>query len=271
MIEKWLVDTHCHLDFNVFDVDRADIIRRAKEADVIRIINPGVDIATSKLALKLSEVFPEVFAAIGIHPNEIETFEVLKNGELISLLSNPKVVAVGEIGLDYYWNKSPKDLQRKAFEFQLKMASEAGLPVIIHNREATQDIKSILSSWAVELNANYPNLVKYPGVLHSFSGKIEDALQVVELGFLIGITGPVTFKKAIELQNLVTVIPLESLLVETDAPFLTPHPMRGKRNEPSYVKFTAEKIAELRGISYEQVAEVTTKNAFRLFRWREIF
>jgi TatD DNase family protein len=271
VIEKWLVDTHCHLDFNVFDVDRADIIRRAKEANVIRIINPGVDIATSKKALELSEVFPEIFTAAGIHPNELDTFEVLKDGELKSLLSHPKVVAIGEIGLDYYWNKSPKDLQRKAFEFQLKIASEAGLPVIVHNREATQDIIAILNSWDSDVKTNYPNLAKCPGVLHSFSGTIEDALHMVELGFLIGITGPVTFKKAIELQNLVRVVPLESLLIETDAPFLTPHPVRGKRNEPSYVKFIADKIAELRGISYEQVAEVTTKNAFRLFRWREIF
>ena len=271
MAAKWLVDTHCHLDFNVFNIDRAEVVDRARESGVIRIVNPGIDIPTSKLALELGAIYPEVYAAIGIHPNELQSLDVVRGGELEYLLTLPKVAAVGEIGLDYYWNKAPKNLQMKAFEMQLQFAAEAGLPAIVHNREASQDTLSILTSWHSGLKSAYPNLAKIPGVLHSFSGTIEDALCVVEMGFFIGITGPVTFKKAVELQNLVTVLPLESLLVETDAPFLTPHPMRGKRNEPSYVKITTEKIAELRGISYEQVAVVTSENAFRLFHWRETF
>ena len=271
MTAKGLVDTHCHLDFNVFNIDRAEVVVRARESGVIRIINPGIDISTSKLALELGAIYPEVYAAIGIHPNELQSLDVVHNGELEGFLTLPKVAAVGEIGLDYYWNKAPKNLQMKAFEMQLQFAAEAGLPVIVHNREASQDTLSILTSWHSGLKSDYPSLAKCPGVLHSFSGTIEEALYVVEMGFLIGITGPVTFKKAVDLQNLVTVLPLESLLVETDAPFLTPHPMRGKRNEPSNVKITTEKIAELRGISFEQVAVVTTENAFRLFHWREPF
>jgi TatD DNase family protein len=268
---KWLVDTHCHLDFNVFNIDRTEVVVRAREAGVIRIVNPGIDLSTSKLALELGTIYPEVCAAVGIHPNELQSLDVFRDGELKELIAHPKVAAVGEIGLDYYWNKAPKDLQTSAFESQLEFAAEAELPVIVHNREASQDTIAILKIWHSGLKSTCPNLAKCPGVLHSFSGKIEEALNVVEMGFLIGITGPVTFKKAIGLQSLVTVLPLESLLVETDAPFLTPHPMRGKRNEPSYVKIITEKIAELRGISYEQVAEATTKNAFRLFHWRELF
>ena len=271
MSRHWLVDTHCHLDFNAFNIDRAEVIGRAREAGLVRVIDPGIDIPTSKTALELAEQFSVVYAAVGIHPNEVQSMDVFQGGLLESFLAHAKVVAVGEIGLDYFRDRTPRDLQVKAFEKQLELASEAGLPVIVHNREASQDILEILSAWQTGLKSTNPDLANRPGVLHSFSGTIEEALRVVEMGFLIGITGPVTFRKAIDLQSLVSVLPLECLLVETDAPFLTPHPWRGKRNEPSYVKYTAEKIANLRGVEFEKVAEITTAKAFRLFNWREPF
>jgi TatD DNase family protein len=266
-----LVDTHCHLDFHVFNLDRDEVVRRAREAGVIRIVNPGIDITTSELALELVAEFSEVYAAVGIHPNELKTMEIFHGGVLKELLGCPKVVAVGEIGLDYYREKSSRNLQVRAFELQLQYACEGNLPVIIHNREASEDILSVLKSWHSGLKSSNPTLAKNPGVLHSFSGTIEEAISFVEMGFLIGITGPVTFKNAKEIQNIVSELPIESLLIETDAPFLTPHPWRGKRNEPAYVRITCERIAELRETHFELVAEKTSENAFRLFQWRETF
>lgn len=268
MSQQGLVDSHCHLDFNVFNIDRAEVIGRAREAGLVRMINPGIDIPTSKTALGLAGQYPEVYAAVGIHPNEVQSLDFDQDGILRHFLEQDKVVAIGEIGLDYFRQRTARDLQVKAFEVQLELASEASLPVIVHNREASQDILEILTTWQASLKLSDPVLASCPGVLHSYSGTIEEAWQAIEMGFLIGITGPVTFKKAVDLQYLVSILPLESLIVETDAPFLTPHPWRGKRNEPSYVRYTAEKIANLRGDSFEHVAEVTTANAFRLFHGR---
>jgi TatD DNase family protein len=266
-----LVDSHCHLDFDVFHVDRDEVVNRAREAGVTRIVNPGVDIETSEAVVKLAEKIPELYAAVGIHPNEVQSLAEILDGTLEHLLSKPKVTAIGEIGLDYYRERTAKDLQIKAFEGQLNLAKETGLPVIVHNRAATEDTLQILSAWVAGLRVTKPDLARRPGVLHSFSGTLDEAEQAVDMGFLIGITGPVTFPKAVELQQIVSILPLESLLVETDAPFLTPHPWRGKRNEPGYVKYTVEKIAGLREIDFEQVAEKTTANAIRIFGWGEPF
>lgn len=249
-------------------MDRAEVIDRARKAGLVRVVNPGVDLSTSKAALDLAAQYPEVYAAVGIHPNEVQSMGMYEDEILRQYLEQDKVVAVGEIGLDYFRQRTVRDLQVKAFDAQLELASEASLPVIIHNREASQDILEILTVWRAGLKLSNPNLASRAGVLHSFSGKIDEAWKAIEMGFLIGITGPVTFKKAVDLQNLVSILPLESLLVETDAPFLTPHPLRGNRNEPSYVRYTADKIANLRGDSFEHVAEVTTANAFRLFHGR---
>lgn len=271
MSPRRLVDSHCHLDFNVFYNDRDEVVDRAREAGVARIVDPGVDLATSEAVVKLAEKIPEVYAAVGIHPNEVRSLDEIKDGTLEHLLKKPKVAAIGEIGLDYFRERTEKDLQIKAFEAQLDLAEETGLPVIVHNRAATEDILHILSAWTSRLRVTRPELARQPGVLHSFSGTLDEAEQAVHMGFLIGITGPVTFPKAIELQQLVSILPLESLLVETDAPFLTPHPWRGKRNEPGYVKYTVEKIAGLRNIDFEQVAEITTANAIQIFGLGEPF
>lgn len=266
-----LVDTHCHLDFTVFEADRAEVVERAREAGVVRIINPGIDLPTSEFAVNLASRFVEVYAAVGVHPNEVLSVGEFREESFTTLLEDEKVVAIGEIGLDYYWQTTPAELQRRTFAAQLELAAQRGLPVIVHNRDAIQDVLSMLRDWQSDWRKNHPDLSKHAGVLHSFSGTIEEAEQAVDMGFLIGITGPVTYKKAFRLQHLVTVLPLECLLVETDAPFMTPLPFRGKRNEPSYVRFTASKIAEVRGIDFEQVAEVTTANARRLFFRRESF
>lgn len=271
MSQQALVDTHCHLDFNVFNIDRTDVIDRAREAGVERMINPGIDLPTSRTAMELASQYPEVYAAVGVHPNEADSLDFLRNGFLSDYLKQDKVVAVGEIGLDFYRQHTPHDLQVKAFEGQLELSAQASLPVIVHNRDAGKEVLEILTTWQAGLRGSNPDLAKRPGVLHSFSGSIDEAWQALELGFLIGITGPVTFKNAVYLQRLVSIIPLDGLLVETDAPFLTPHPLRGKRNEPAYVRYTVEKIANLRGESVEHVAKVTTANAFRLFQWSKLF
>jgi len=255
------------LDFNVFNIDRAEVIGRAREAGVIKIVNPGIDFSTSKIALELTEQFPEVYAAVGIHPNDVQSLDFIREGVLEIYLEHRNVVAVGEIGLDFYRERTAKNLQVKAFEAQLELASKAGLPVIVHNREASQDILEILGTWQSSLKSINPDLAKRPGVLHSFSGTIEEALRAIEMGFLIGITGPVTFKKAANLQNLVTVLPLECILVETDAPFLTHHPHRGERNEPALVRYVLNKIAEIFDLPDTTVASITTANASRIFHW----
>ena len=270
MSQQGLVDSHCHLDFNVFNIDRTEVINRAREAGIVRMINPGIDLLTSQTALELADQFPEVYAGVGVHPNEVQSLDFIQSGILGHYLEHEKVIAVGEIGLDYYRQRTPRDIQVKAFEAQLELAAQASLPVIVHNRDAGQELLEILATWQAGLKLSNPDLASRPGVLHSFSGTIDEAWRTIELGFLVGITGPVTFKKAVDLQHLVSLLPLESLLVETDAPFLTPHPWRGKRNEPAYVRYTAEKIADLRGESFELIAQVTTANANRLFHWREL-
>ena len=215
----------------------------------------------------MAEATPEVFAAVGIHPNDALTFEAGTIGELRKLLASPKVRAVGEIGLDYYRDRAPKDIQMVVFRQQLALAEEAGLPVIIHNRNASSDLLEVLEDWHAELVKSNPILAENPGVLHSFSASPEIAQRAMAINFFIGITGPVTFKNAPELQELVSTLPLDCLLIETDAPFLTPHPHRGKRNEPADVRYTAEKIASLKNLPFAMVAETTTQNAGRLFHW----
>lgn len=262
-----LVDTHCHLDFYRFDEDRDQVISRAGQAGVIKLLNPGITVESSNAALKLADRHPEVYAAVGVHPNDGSSW----NKDTISLLrelaSHPKVLAIGEIGLDYYRDYTPRQLQRQIFQEQLALAAELNLPVIIHSRDAMSDVLEILAGWQKSLQDSGSELAERPGVLHSFSGDEQEAKRTCELNFLIGITGPVTFNNATSLQKLVTSQPLSSILIETDAPFLTPHPFRGKRNEPARVKLVAEKIAQLHQEAYNTVAKITTGNAARLFGW----
>lgn len=253
-----LIDSHCHLDFVRFDEDRDAVVQRALNAGVTRIIVPALDLNNCRAVLKLADRYEGVFAAVGIHPNSSAGWQDNWIGVLRDLAQHDKVVAIGEIGLDYYWDKSPKPVQHRAFGLQLELAAELELPVIVHNRESNADVISLLA-------ASPLNGVEKPGVLHSFAADWQTAVSALKMGFYLGFTGPVTFKKAEKLREMAGQVPLDRLLVETDAPFLTPHPYRGKRNEPAYVAYVAERIAEVRGMETAVLAQQTTTNALRLF------
>ncbi len=257
-----LVDSHCHLDSERYDADRGDVIARAREAGVVAIINPAVDLKNSALVCDLAGAEPLVFAAVGVHPNSTADFAPSQLAALRALAGREKVVAIGEIGLDYYRDWSPPDRQRRALVAHLGLAAELGLPVIIHNREATDDLLKALADWVSGLGEP---LRDRPGVLHSWSAPPEAADWALDLGFFIGFTGPVTFKGAKELRRIAADVPADRLLVETDGPFLTPHPHRGQRNEPAYVRVVADAIAAVRGVSVDDIARQTTVNARRLF------
>jgi len=261
-----LVDTHCHLDFDAFDSDRLDVIQRAQQAGLTRIVNPGIDIENCQAILSLCETNTILYAAVGIHPNSALTWGPETLTQLRKLAQHPKVVAMGEIGLDFYRDRASKEMQLSVFREQLALAGEFGLPVIVHSRQAEAETLDILTEWA----AQEGNRSRPPGVLHSFGGDELIARRAIHENFLIGITGPVTFRNADNLQHMVASLPLTSLLVETDAPFLAPHPHRGKRNEPAYVRLVADKIAELKNIPVERVLDITTENAERLFHWRSV-
>jgi TatD DNase family protein len=259
-----LIDTHCHLNFQSYQDDLDQVMERAAEAGVTRVINPGIDVATSREALRLAAQYPGVFAAVGVHPNSTADFDHTMLDEIESLAKQGKVVAIGEIGLDYHWDKSPKDKQAAAFEAQLALAARLGLPVIIHNREASEDVIAILETWARDLP---PSLRERPGVLHSFSAPPAIAERAIAIGFLLGFTGPITYKNADELRRIATSVPIEHIVVETDGPFLTPAPHpRKHRNEPAYIPLSVERLAALRQVSSEAMGAATTANAIRLFR-----
>ncbi len=262
-----LTDTHSHLDFEVFDEDRDEVLERAWAAGLERILIPGIDLRATADILELIAGAPNLYAAAGVHPNSAMTWDENSRQVLLELAQNPKVVAIGEIGLDYYRDWAPKSIQIPVFTAQLDLARELNLPVIIHNREATDDLLEILSVWHANLVKSGTELADRPGVLHSFSGNYDQARQAIALGFFIGLTGPVTFKNAPVLQDLVAQIPLDRLLIETDSPFLSPHPLRGRRNEPGNVRLIAEKIADLQKCPPAEVGRVTTANAERLFGW----
>jgi TatD DNase family protein len=269
-----LTDTHCHLDYNKFDPDRADVIQRATDSGLIRMLVPGLDQTSSVAAVRLAESTPSVFAAVGFHPTDLDKFSEEAFQEVKKLASHPKVVAVGEIGLDYYWVKESdrRAFQRETLKQQLQFAKEINKPVIIHMREendawfgeASQDLLKILEEWQKDLRGA---LAEKPGVLHSFNGDLETAQKALELNFFIGITGPVTYKNADKKREIIRQLPLDKILIETDAPFLAPVPFRGKRNEPAYVHHIADKIAEIHSKSPAEIAALTTANAARLFAW----
>jgi TatD DNase family protein len=253
-----LIDTHCHLDFERFDEDRDAVVQRAAAAGVRQIVVPALDLDNCRTVLTLAEKYEGVFAAVGIHPNSSAGWRDSWVGVLRDLAQHPKVVAIGEIGLDYYWDKSPKTVQHRALGMQLELAAELNLPVIIHNRESSADVIRLLSESPLVGRG-------IPGVLHSFAGDWETAVSALDLGYYLGFTGPVTFKKADDLREIAKKVPDDRILVETDAPFLTPHPYRGKRNEPAYVAYVAERLAKERGVETAVFAQQTTENARRLF------
>lgn len=262
-------DTHCHLDFEDYAPDRTEVIARAQDAGIRFVINPGIDISSSQSAFNLAEEFPGfIFPAAGIHPNYVGSVAADDLEQLVELTADHKFIAIGEIGLDYYRNFSDPAQQRKAFLAQLDSAAHLELPVIIHNREASQDVVSILSDWQRGLPDN-SRLKRYPGVLHSYSGTLDEAFEMVEINFMFGVGGPVTFQNAFERRTVVAGLPLEKILLETDAPFLTPHPHRGKRNEPAYIPLIAAEIAHLHSRSLEETGQITTQNAINLFNLGE--
>jgi TatD DNase family protein len=268
-----LTDTHAHLDSAKFDLDRANVLLRAEQAGLTRILVPGVTLASSRSAVVLAESHPMLFAAVGIHPTETDDFGASALDYLRKLAQSPRVKAIGEIGLDYYWDNAPHDRQQMILREQLALADELHLPVSIHFREkgdapdgpCAADLLKILDEWTGTLRRDLNPLTECPGVLHSFSGSAATARQAMHLHFSLGVTGPLTFQE--ERQELITLLPLESLLLETDSPYLAPAPQRSKRNEPAFVRHIADKIAILRSISVEQIAAVTAANAARLFSW----
>jgi TatD DNase family protein len=257
-----LTDTHCHLDFTDFDKDRSYVITRAQESGVERILIPGIDLKSSQSAVEIAKANRSIFASVGIHPSSANFYDHHVIGRLKELAKQPKVVAIGEIGLDYYRDRTTPGIQKKAFKAQLRLAEQEKLPVVVHTRNANSEDRTCIAD-TLEILAEFELI----GVLHSFSGNRSEAERALELGFYMGITGPVTYKSAVQLQKVVETLPLERLLIETDSPFLTPVPYRGKRNEPSNVKYIAEKISEIHNQSPDIVAEITAANAGRLFRW----
>lgn len=265
-----LIDTHCHLDFEDFDVDREKILDNARLTGITHIINPGIDIKSSEQIINLSQTIGLLYTAVGIHPNSrIEELEKVWFSRLKVLAVQPKVVAIGEIGLDYYRKSNSIDYQKNILKLQLTLANEMNLPVIIHNRQAGNDLIDILSDWSDRLKHENSLLQSSPGVLHSFSDDESIAQRAIDLGFYIGVSGPITFNSAKGLQSIISKISLEHLLLETDAPFLTPHPYRGERNEPANVIYIARKIAELKNLPLERVIKQTTLNAKSVFRLRD--
>ena len=251
------VDTHAHLYDEKFAGDLPETIARAEAAGVRQIISMGDTMAASEQVVAAAEEYPALYAAVGIHPESACALTDEACAQLLTWTKHPKVVAVGEIGLDYYWEKDPdiRALQRELFAAQLGVAREAGLPICIHDREAHGDTLAILQTEGKGL----------AGVLHCYSGSLEMARVLWKMGYCIGIDGPLTYKNAAKLPEIVREAPRESLLIETDSPYLAPVPLRGKRNEPAYVVFVAEKIAELRGETVEEVARYTTENARRIY------
>ncbi len=251
-----LFDTHVHLNADQFEDDMEEVIDRAKQAGVDYMVVVGFDRVTIPKAISIAESHENIYAAVGWHP--VDAIDMTEDDLkwIEELAAHPKVVAIGEMGLDYHWDKSPKEIQKEVFRKQIALAKKVKLPIIIHNREATEDIVEILQE---------ENAQEVGGIMHCFSSTPEIAEQCLEMNFYISLGGPVTFKNAKEPKEVAKVVPINKLLIETDCPYLAPHPYRGKRNEPAYVKLVAEKIAELKEMSLEELGEHTTKNAKKLF------
>ncbi|MEC1180637.1 TatD family hydrolase [Metasolibacillus meyeri] len=251
------IDTHVHLNADQYDDDLQQVIDRALEAKVEKMVVIGFDRKTIERAMALVEEHDFIYAVIGWHPVDAIDCTEKDLTWIEELAAHPKVVGIGETGLDYYWDKSPKDIQEFWFRKQIKLAQKLNLPIIIHNRDATGDVVRILRE---------ENAATVGGIMHCFGGSVETARECINMNFMISLGGPVTFKNARQPKEVAKEIPLEHLLIETDAPYLAPHPYRGKRNEPSYVPLVAEEIARQKELSLEEVANVTTANAIRFLK-----
>ncbi len=252
-----LVDTHVHLDMIDEGKHTSQVLERAGKCGVKTVISVGIDLESSRAAVDYSRRYPGAFAAVGIHPNDAKDFDTGSLHSLIDLAKEDKIAGWGEIGLDYFREHTPRDIQLRAFEEQLEAAASLGLPVIIHDRDAHQDCLSVLKTFV--------SSTPLTGVFHCFSGDKSFAGKVLDLGFFISFTGVVTFPKAQETVEVARFVPLDRIMIETDSPFLSPVPFRGKVNEPARARIIAEKIAEIRGIPLEEVANWTTRNASALF------
>jgi len=253
-----LIDTHAHLDQEEFNADRAEVIDRATIAGVETMIAIGVTAESSEASVRLAAEFPTVYAAVGIQPNYCGQANPGDWERILELVKSPRLVAIGETGLDRYWDYSPFDVQQDYFDRHLRLSQQCGLPFIVHTRESDADVLAMLE----DAHRRGP----LAGVMHSFTGSSQTAARCLELGLYISFAGMVTFKKSDELRAVARMIPDDRILIETDSPYLAPHPLRGKRNEPANVVHTARVLAEVRGVNYERFAEQTTANAKTLFR-----
>ncbi len=251
-----LFDTHAHYDDERFDPDREELLASLPEKGVDLVINVGYDMPSSENSVALAEKYPYIYAAVGVHPHDAKTLTEGDCVRLLELSRHPRVVAIGEIGLDYHYDLSPRDVQRTAFARQIELAKEAGLPFAVHEREACKDCLDVLKAQGVGERA---------GVMHCFSGSRETAKILLDMGMYISVGGPVTFKNNVKTVDMVDYVPLDRLFIETDSPYLAPAPHRGKRNDSSLVLHVAEKIAEIKGLSVEEVAAVTKENAKKFF------
>jgi len=252
-----LIDSHAHLEMPEFSHDLEDVVQRARESGVESIFTVGTERKDWSQALHIAHSYPFIYAILGVHPHNAREIDDRDYSILKDLCRDEKVKAFGEIGLDFFRNLSPREVQVERFREQIGLARELRLPIVIHDREAHRETLEILKSEKAETLG---------GIIHCFSGDDRMARECIDMGFYISIPGSITFKNAEVFRNIIRGIPLGSLLVETDAPFLAPVPFRGKRNEPSYIRYTAQKIAEIKGISLEEVADATTRNAFRVFK-----
>lgn len=265
------IDTHCHLDLPQFDPDRDAVIKRAAAVGVGRIVNPAIDLASCRRVLALADQYPNVYAAVGVHPNDCGDFDAGTVAALRELAQHPKVVAIGEIGLDYYWEKVAHDQQRAALVAQLALAAELRLPVILHSRNPAGAAATCNADLLCEIAQMGPEIRKAGGedaiigVWHAFSGDKAEAQRAIAMGLVLGLGGPVTFQNARRFQAVAPQLPMDRLILETDAPYLTPHPYRGRRNEPAYVPLIAERLAQLSNTTLEAVALATTATASRCF------
>jgi TatD DNase family protein len=269
-----LTDTHCHLFFEDYQEDLDQVIERARQAGVGRVLVPAIDLDSSREVLRLIDRYDLLYGAVGIHPNSGSTWNDQALSVLIELASHPKVVAIGEIGLDYYRDRTPRDLQKRILKDQLDLARESDLPVVLHVRNRTEtdrscieDLLDILEDWLASPALYQGKVPVEPGVIHSYSGNLQESQRALQAGFVLGITGPVTYKNASSLREVVRQTDLKRLLIETDGPFLSPQAKRGKRNEPAHVRYIVDKISEVTGQEAARVADQTAANAERLFTW----
>jgi TatD DNase family protein len=261
-----LVDAHAHLDFSQFEDDLEPVLERARDQGVGCVVTVGFDLESSREAVALAREHGDLKACVGVHPHEAGQADVSVVQGLRELSQDDQVVAIGEIGLDYFRDRSARPDQQRVFREQLELAAEVGKPVVIHDREAHEDMMKMIREWSGNVSRSNGSLRPPLGVIHCYSGDAAMADELFGLGFLVSVAGTVTYENAKPLQRLVERLPLEKVLVETDCPFLSPHPFRGQRNEPARVRLVASKIAEIKAIPLEEVARVTTDNASRLFR-----